>query len=190
MNLYRPFGIYKSIICSAYPNRRNELGLYERDIVDMASRYPGKGFYEYHRQFSPQAAAHLHYNNSVVDWSVRNNSTFCNIFANLKPNTCNLCNSTLHTSAFCPKLIINRQLVQQGFFRNSKLLRQEQDLYSYGRERVFHLGKEICNNFNGERGCFAPRCNNLHVCLICKKEHSQSICPFPKNEMRWSPKKK
>lgn len=154
----------------------------------MASRYPGKGFYEYHRQFSLQAAAHLHYNNIVMHWTVRNNLLFCNIFANLhvKPNTCNLCNSTLHISAFCPTLISNRQLVQQGFFRNSKLPRQEQELHldSYGRERVFHLNKEICNNFNGVRGCLAPRCNNSHVCLICKKEHS----PFPKNEMRWPPK--
>ena len=105
------FGTCKSIMCSAYPNRRNELDLHERDIVDMASRYPGKGFYEYHRQFSLQAAAHLRYNIIAVDWSVRNNSLFCNIFASLKPNTCNLCNSTLHTSAFCPTLISNRQLV-------------------------------------------------------------------------------
>lgn len=82
------FGTYKSVMCSTYPNRRNELDLYETDIVDMASRYPGKSFYEYHRQFSLQAAAHLRYN-IAVDWSVRYNSLFCNIFANLKPNTCN-----------------------------------------------------------------------------------------------------
>ena len=53
------FGIYKNIMCKAYPIRRPELDLYERDISDMATRYPGNGFYEYHTMFSTQAAAHL-----------------------------------------------------------------------------------------------------------------------------------
>ncbi|CAG2222425.1 unnamed protein product [Mytilus edulis] len=35
------FSIYKNVMCSAYPQRRNELDLYERDIVDMATRYGG-----------------------------------------------------------------------------------------------------------------------------------------------------
>ncbi|VDH90181.1 Hypothetical predicted protein [Mytilus galloprovincialis] len=34
------FSIYKSVMCSAFPHRRSELDIYERDIVDMASRYP------------------------------------------------------------------------------------------------------------------------------------------------------
>ena len=37
---------------------------------------------------------------------------------------------------------------------------------SYGRQRVTYGGQEICNNFNGEKGCNRPRCNNLHVCLV------------------------
>ena len=55
------FGIYKNIMCQTYPNRREELNLYERDIVDMATHYGGKGFYEYHKTFSARAAAHLRY---------------------------------------------------------------------------------------------------------------------------------
>lgn len=46
-------------MCQAYPQRRQELDLYERDIIDMATRYPGNGFYEYHRQFSLMAPSHL-----------------------------------------------------------------------------------------------------------------------------------
>lgn len=38
------FGIYKNIMCEIYPARRLELDLYERDIVDMGTRYSGKGF--------------------------------------------------------------------------------------------------------------------------------------------------
>lgn len=38
------FGIYKNIMCKAYPQRHEELDLYERDIVEMANRYGGKVF--------------------------------------------------------------------------------------------------------------------------------------------------
>ena len=171
------FSVFKNVMCSAHPHRRNELDLYERDIVDMATRYSGRGFYEYHRQFSLQAAAHLRYNNRMVDWSVRNNSLFCNIFANLKPNSCDHCNSTLHLSAFCPTI-----LQRPNSSGQTRPLRIDNLKDSYGRNRLFHMGKEICNNFNGIRGCTAPRCNNLHVCTTCKKDHSISMCPLAKND--------
>lgn len=61
------FGIYKNIMCQAYPQRRQELDLYDRDIIDMATGYTGNGFYEYHRQFSLMAASHLKYNNILID---------------------------------------------------------------------------------------------------------------------------
>ena len=76
------FGIYKNIICKVYPIRRSELDLYERDILDMATRYPGNGFYDYHKMFSTQAAAHLSYSGKKIDWSVRNKTLFCSIFTN------------------------------------------------------------------------------------------------------------
>ena len=40
------FSVHKNVMCSSYPHRRSELDLYERDIVDMASRCAGRGFYE------------------------------------------------------------------------------------------------------------------------------------------------
>ena len=97
------FGIYKSIMCESYPLRRLELDLYERDIVDMATRYQGRGFYEYHKTFSAEAAAHLRYSNKKVDWSVRNNKLFTSIFVSHRANSCSLCSSSLHLAAFCPK---------------------------------------------------------------------------------------
>ena len=60
------FGTYKSVMSEAYSERRIELDLYERDIVDMANRYPGTGFYEYHKQFSATAAAYLKNHNIKV----------------------------------------------------------------------------------------------------------------------------
>ena len=83
----KAFGIYKNVMCQAYPSRREELDMYERDIVDMGYEYGGKGFYEYHKIFSSQAAAYLRYHNIKVDWSVRNNRLFCNVFVNHKPNS-------------------------------------------------------------------------------------------------------
>lgn len=175
------FGIYKNIMCSAFPNRRSELDLYERDIVDMASRYPGGGFYEYHRKFSADAAAHLRFNNVVVDWSIRNNTLFCNIFANVRPNSCNTCGSTFHTTGFCAQSVSNNQ---SGRY----FVSQKYDQDSYGREKVFHMGREICNNFNGFRGCVSQKCRNYHVCIICKGDHSKQSCTQAKNE-RSAPQK-
>ncbi|KAL5007460.1 hypothetical protein ScPMuIL_016266 [Solemya velum] len=80
------FGVYKNIMCETFPQRRPELDLYERDIVDMATQYQGLGFYDYHKQFSAKAAAQVLYRNIPVDWSVRNNSLFCNIFSHFTPS--------------------------------------------------------------------------------------------------------
>ena len=104
----KAFGIYKNFMCQAYPSRREELDMYESDIADMGYECGGKGFYEYHKIFSSQAAAYLRYHNIKVDWSVRNNRLFCNVFMNHKPNSCNLCQSTTHSAGFCPQLLQNR----------------------------------------------------------------------------------
>ena len=171
------FGTYKNVMCSAYPERRPELDAYERHIVDMSSRYQGNGFYEYHKRFSAEAAAHLRYNNTAVDWSIKNNTLFCNIFSNLRPMACSLCSSTFHTANFC-----NRSSGSQKF--NAFKFKRNDDVDTYGRERVFHKDREICNNFNGARGCSSFRCRNFHVCVICKGDHSKMTCPqLSKNEM-------
>ena len=170
------FGIYKNIMCQTYPHRREELDLYERDIVDMATRYGGKGFYEYHKSFSATAAAHLRYNNVPVDWSVRNNKLFCNIFANLKPISCYSCGNLDHTAGFCPMSTANQ--IQRKRLQGTTLYNTEKD--THGRVRQTHMGREICNNFNN-RGCTSSRCGNSHICLICKGEHSAVNCKESKN---------
>ena len=169
------FAIYKNVMCEAYPSRRKELDLYERDIVDMGTSYGGKGFYEYHKQFSSKAAAYLRYYNTKVDWSLRNNRLFCNIFASHKPITCNMCHSTDHTAGFCPELLLDKN--QRSHKDNShNAFSQNQTIDIYGRPKRFFQGKEICNNFNGERGCVRPVCNRAHVCFTCNEEHSQLSC--------------
>ena len=165
------FGIYKSIMCEAFPYRRQELDLYERDIVDMATRYNGKGFYQYHKQFSAKAYAYLKYQNIPVDRSVRNNTLFCNIFANLNPMVCSVCSSTNHTTPFCPHT--------SPMDRSNAINANRGSISSYvdirGRPKKYFQGREICNNFNSEKGCSRVRCN-LHVCFQCHKEHSVLKC--------------
>lgn len=177
------FGTYKNVMCSAYPHRRPELDLYERDIVEMATRYNGTGFYEYHRQFSLRAAAHLRFNNVLVDWSV---------FASYKPNTCQWCNNTLHASGFCPTQVGHDNRPYSSANRNPYRLPRDIGKDHHGREIITHLGREICNNFNGERGCIVPRCHNLHVCLLCKEEHSKIQCSkngYAKNALTYPRRK-
>ena len=168
------FGTYKSVMCESFPHRREELDLYERDIVEMASRYGGNGFYEYHRMFSMKAAANLRYNNIPVYWSIRDNTLFCNIFANLKPVACYNCASISHTAAFCP-LNLNpatSDIPRTTTNRNFGTSKTD----TYGRPRVLFGGREICNNFNGEKGCNRPKCGNAHVCLQCKQDHPKTRC--------------
>ncbi|CAC5394848.1 unnamed protein product [Mytilus coruscus] len=108
----------------------------------------------------------MRHNNIHVDWSIRNNTLFCNIFANIKPNTCSICSSSFHSSSYCNQ--------SNNSNRNTTgLYRSDQDIH--GKERSYHSGKEICNNFNGKTGCFRPHCRNLHICLSYG-EHPKTVC--------------
>ena len=179
------FGVYKNIMCEAFPQRRSELDLYERDVVDMGSRYAGSGFFDYHKQFSAKAAAHLKFHNLKVDWSVRNNTLFCNIFANNKPNSCEHCASCDHSSGFCPSLLqdsTSNTSNPHSTQSPNPSYRGRNDMY--GRAINSHQGNEICNNYNGERGCWRQRCNNLHVCAVCKQNHPKTQCRAAKNYQR------
>ena len=162
-------------MCSSFPHRRSELDLYQRDIVDMASRYSGHGFYEYHKKLSADVAANVRYNNTKVDWSIRNHTLFCNIFANTRPNACNVCGSTFHGTGFCGQSVS----AQTTNHVNQK--QTEPD--ASGREIINYLGREICNNLNWARGCMFTKCRNVHVCLLCKGEHSKMSCSQAKKRV-------
>ena len=71
---YKAFGIYKRVMCEAFPQRRNELDLYEADVGNIHEHY-GEIFYQYHIQFTKQAAAYLE-KGIKVDWSRRHKDLF------------------------------------------------------------------------------------------------------------------
>lgn len=134
--------------------------------------------------------------NKPVDWSLRDNTLFCDIFANTKPNECILCGTTVHTTPFCPELVGDNTTSRGNFNHTNNQSRlpvppqartMEQryvksDLSDrYDRPIMYHLGRPICNNFNSVKGCSIMRCFNLHVCLNCKKQHPKTQCSFSKN---------
>ena len=67
---YKAFGIYKRVMCEAFPQRRPELDLYEADIGNIFEHY-GEIFYAYHCKFTKKAAAYLE-KGVKIDWSKRN----------------------------------------------------------------------------------------------------------------------
>lgn len=159
------FGRYKSVICDAYPNRREELDLYEADIIDMATSY-GTVFYDYHVQFTMNAASWLQQKKIKVDWSVRDNDIFIKCTAGRKAAVCAICNSTLHMHEFCPRKLSWQPRNQTPLNSNDKR----------GRARVYYNGKEICNNYNSENGCTRSGCFFLHICSACKGNHPVRKC--------------
>ncbi len=179
------FTTYKSIMCEAYPQRRSELDGYQRSIVEMAHKFGGTTFYEYHRLFSARAAAMLQNHNIKIDWSTKDTNIFCMTFAGHTTISCNRCGSKTHTSPFCPQVgevTMNANTMNKLKYASipSKSYGKYQD--SKGRSRTIQDGKEICNNFNGEAGCFRFNCNYLHACSLCKKRtHGVSNCQAANN---------
>ncbi|MGH0160706.1 UNVERIFIED_CONTAM: hypothetical protein FKN15_040016 [Acipenser sinensis] len=97
------FSIYRDILCSVYPHRLQELNQYLFLVVELAVRYGGALFYQYHRAFSAKAAATLSADNRIIDWSRSDTDLFTRIFSGIRPNACSACASTAHSSYLCPK---------------------------------------------------------------------------------------
>lgn len=163
---------FKNVKCEVYPERRQELDGYERDIVEMASMTRGPAFYDYHKAFFARASALLHQRNIRVDWSVRDTKLFTSIFAGQTVIRCDSCNSLTHTAHFCPKAKLNPA---QNNHMQSKYRGSSNQFDVQGRPRLTHKGKEICNNFNGENGCYRQSCNLVHICSACKLGKHASI---------------
>lgn len=151
----KAFSIYRNIMCQVYPNRRDELDMYLRTILELSNDFGGFMFYDYHREFSARAATLLHDFGMKVDWSRRDNDLFCKIFAGRRANSCTLCGTVSHTLRFCP-LAADPVPSRPGGGQNPR------------REKHMINGREACNNFNAARGCSrAGSCPYLHACIGC-----------------------
>ena len=174
--------MYKTVMCTGFPHRQQELDLYHLAIVNMASRHTGQGFYDYHCQFSARAATLLRYNNICIDWSVRDEILYNNIFSGRPSTVCAVCNSSSHETSFCTSTAPTARNEYNGrperFQRSNSERTRTTDLH--GRPRLYHQGKEVCNNFNADSGCRTQNCPRAHVCTSCKTDHSKATCPLDK----------
>ncbi|XP_044158789.1 uncharacterized protein LOC122944502 [Bufo gargarizans] len=71
------FSLYRAVICTVSPHRREELDLYLYKVVELGQKYGGTAFYDYHRSFSAKAAAALAQFQHTIDWSNLNTELFC-----------------------------------------------------------------------------------------------------------------
>ena len=167
---FKAFGIYKRVMCEAFPQCRDELDLYEADIGNIYDHY-GEVFYQYHVSFTKKAAAYME-KGIKVDWSKRHKDLFQLLIGGSKTRLCEHCSQADHQSPFCPTQI---NVVPSSKQRPNSGLNVTKD--KNGRPRITFKGKEICNNFNGQKGCNRIACPFEHICLKCKRSgHSQLTC--------------
>lgn len=75
------FGMFRDVLCSATLSRREERDLYLHAMTDLAYKYGGFAFYDYHRSFLAKAAARLAQFKISSDWSLTDTELFCRHFA-------------------------------------------------------------------------------------------------------------
>jgi hypothetical protein len=165
------FGKYKNIMCQAYPSRRQELDVYQDDILQMSQQYGSLSFYEYHKEFSFKSAQYLIQRGVKIDWSLRDTNLFLSIFTGQKVNACAICSSVSHNTNFCPE-----KINENGIQRQTNRFDREKDIRGRSIEKTRN-GKQICNNYNQTRGCkFQENCYYSHICLKCRQSHPSYQC--------------
>ena len=154
------FGVYKRVMCDAFPSRHDELVQYESVISRLYMTYGQKAFNEYHRSFSSKSWAFIDRCNVKLDWGVRDRDIYDSVTAGRRPNSCYHCNSIEHPS--------HRYDVVQS-------------AHSYARDKPFQSPafkgrKQVCNNYN-TKGCSFPQCSRAHICSHCHGTHTMKDCP-------------
>ena len=148
----KAFNIYKNVICQFACHRREELDKYMSNIIDLASKYPGSCFYEYHLQFSSRSAYYLEHMCTPIDWGIMDERLLTHIVAGRRANACSLCHAFVHDTNFCHLAADKQKLPAQNY--NNK----------------------PCQWYNSSRGCTLQGCTYQHCCTICRGMHSRQTC--------------
>lgn len=158
------FSVYRRVMVKVHPERQAELEMYEYNMIDLYNS-AGASFYAYHKAFSRKAAAAWTNHGIKVNWGIMDNKIVAGLVLGKMP--CIECGappgSCIHSTG---KASRTEQKPKPGARPFDKK----------GRPRVHHEGREICNNFNGNAGCFNPKCFYLHVCSKCFMDHSALQC--------------
>lgn len=167
---------YMNVMTEVHPERRVELTNYLSFVVKLAVQFPSPLFYEYHKNFSRKAASILFSQGRKIDWSVRDDDLYFQIFAGRRARTCDKCSSVDHSTDFCPSIL--HADLKTDIFNSSTEARSRPSNWSRVK-RVPVLtsdNREVCFNFNGYRGCSNSACPRAHLCLKCLQPHSQKDC--------------
>ena len=161
-------------MCEGFPEREKELSAYLADIFEMATRFSGLAFYEYHREFSAKSTT-WHTRGVELDWFKHDTTLSTSLFSGIKANACAICSNLGHQTTFCPLALSSKKSEARG----RRFYDQTSDRNNI--PRVFFQGKEICNNFNFSRGCPYNSCKRSHVCLDCHASHHRFQCNVGKS---------
>ncbi|CAC5384919.1 unnamed protein product [Mytilus coruscus] len=121
-----------------------------------------------------KAAALLRERHVKVDWSLRDRDILSLITAGSSVNVCKICNLIDHATQYCPlQSSVQVENSSSRSYSSSNL----QSVDKQGRSRVFHEGREMCNNFNNPKGCYRKVCYLLHQCTKCRATgHGAATC--------------
>lgn len=179
------FGKFKRVMCERFPDRREELDLYEAHIVEISNTY-GQCFYNYHKLFSAKAANALYASGQLVDWSSKDRDILLMVMGGTRAKSCDHCKSPLHQTQDCI-LMMNgdRRNPPQSFYTFGGKTTGPGAVPSQtpstvidrrGRQREFFQGSQICNDFN-DRHCFRANCQFKHICKSChSSDHASNVC--------------
>ena len=170
------FSLFRDVVCSANPLRREELDHYLYAVVELGHKFGGSAFYDYHRSFSAKAAALWAQHQVVAVWSRVDTELFCRHFAGLRSPVCATCQSSSHTAYWCPNSEASALPGTSRAFPGSlPAPAQAPTVDKLGRP-IQYLGKSpICNNFN-HGVCNYGQCRLLHICSGCFRAHPKSTC--------------
>ncbi|CAC5392207.1 unnamed protein product [Mytilus coruscus] len=165
------FNIYKNIVCE-FEDRRVELDMFLQDIIEMATKFKGNIFYEYHKAFAKKVAAIKSTKGLTVDWSIRDEKLYSSVCLGRAINTCGVCGSSLHSTAMC---YLSDTSQGKNYHSQQKRIPttpyskpQSVDIDPYGRPKLFHKGKEICNYYLAGNCYRGSACRYAHVDMNIK----------------------
>lgn len=154
----KAFNIFKNILCQAFPQRRVEMDRYMSHIIDMATKFPGLAFYEYHLEFSARAAYYREHHQCLIDWGSLDDRLLTQVVAGRKANTCSLCSAFDHEANFCH-------------------LAAESDAQPNASSQSQPSTLKTCWHYNSERGCNKKNCLFRHACNVCQNTgHPEVKC--------------
>ncbi|CAF1230981.1 unnamed protein product [Rotaria magnacalcarata] len=149
---------YLNVMTEVHPERLVELNIYLSFIVKMGVQFPPPLFYEYQKNFS-------------------HDDLYFQIFAGRRARTCDKCSSVDHSTDFRPSIFhwdIKNDVTSMSMNDSRSRIMMWQ---RFKRTSIFTADqREICFNYNGNRGCTNHVCQRAHVCLKCQQPHPQKDC--------------